>query len=479
MKVLFHLFLLVITLGSWAQPTTLPKISARAAQQDLELFKEILFEAHPNPYRFSSKEAFSNLFDSHAKLLEDSTDQIFFFQIFASLMAHVGEGHSSVKISDEIKSWMETKAFILPFEIHFFNKRAFIRKDESNAKGDLEGFEITTINDMPISEIMQQIDSLSSLGTAVNNALQYRKLSLLKNFSLAYYLFIEQQSTYHLKVKDLNGKSREIDVTGNPIDFDFIFTQELEDLYPPYSIDIDTANSLAIIKITSFAHWVHNLKFKDYEKFYQIAFEILDEISIKHLVIDVRNNRGGHEYLGAKLLSYLIREPFFLETSIFAKNFKFPLLDSLGVAYDGLGEKAYQEIDTGYLVKESIVLEQLKPNKKYPYRGNVYFLVNGNCFSACNIFMALADFHNIGTIIGEETGGIYQDTDGYFRINYTLPNSGLKISFPLWHIKTAVTRNQYGRGVFPDLPIQPSIGDVLGRKDAMMEKVYELIDQTK
>ncbi len=453
------------------------KLSPQDLNHDFEVFKSVLLSAHPNPYRFLNPSELNSLAANHKKLLADSLSDIAFFQIISSIMSAVGEGHSKVGLSDKIIEQMKSNGKLLPLELHFHNGRAFVSNDQSNFKSELEGFEVLSINGKAMDNIINQIDSISCLGTAVNRSLVYRKLSLLQNFAIAYFLFVDQSSAFNLELTDRAGVQRTVRLEGKQIDFDVSFTQELAERYPPFSLDVDTSGNLAIMKISTFAHWVVDLKFKDYKKFYQQAFKIIENEEIEYLVIDVRDNRGGHEYLGSQLLSYLIDKPFNLEASIFSKEVKFPVLDSLHIKYDGLRKKAYQKIDTGYFVKESIVLKEQKPSKKYQFDGQVFFLVNGNCFSACNIFMALADFHGVGTIIGEESGGIYQDTDGYFRLNFNLPNSGLKVTFPLWHIKTSVKRGQYGRGVFPDIHVEPTIDDILGRQDPMLEKVYELLDK--
>lgn len=477
MKVLFfQLFFFSATLIGLGQPLSFPKLPPDELQQDFDVFKKVLLSTHPQPYRFLRPADFQKLIEDKEQLLTDSLSQIDFFQLVSSVMSHIGEGHSNVGISEKIIKSMEDYGRLLPIELHFSEGNAFISNDESSFQSALEGFQVLSINGMDISSIIDQIDSISCLGTAVNRSMVYRKLSLMKNFPLAYFLFVDQSASYELVLKDRKGGIKTVEVAGNPIDFKVSFTQERNEVYPPFSLNIDTTRSLATIKIFSFAHWVVNLKFKDYLKFYKLAFEAIETEGIDYLIIDVRDNRGGHEYLGAQLLSYLMDEPFYLETSMLSRKIKFPLLDSLKIKYDGLRKKAYQKIDSGYLVKESIVLKEQRPSKKYRFDGNVFFLMNGNCFSACNIFMALADFHELGTIIGEESGGIYQDTDGYFRVDFNLPNSGLHITFPLWHIKTAVEREDYGRGVFPDIYLDPTIEDVLGRKDPMIEKVYDLIN---
>ncbi len=418
----------------------------------------------------------------YRSLLKDSLTSLEFFQIVSSAMSNVGEAHSNVEISEQIKTDIKTRAKLLPFDVHISEKRAFIRKGLSDESGELVGHELLSINGKKIDQIMQITDSISCQGTGYNQARIYRTLSYSRNFALAFFLYIDQSQSYLIEYRALGKEEVKATVLDGILpDFEIATSLSPPETKPPFSLTIDESRDVAIIEVKTFAHFIIHYKVKEYLKFYQKSFAQIEEVGVSNLIIDVRGNRGGQEKLGGYLLSYLIENPIQVHQYIFAKRLDYPLLDSLGVFHHTFSSKKFQAADSGYVMIDdrSSMLASIEPAKKNKFTGDVYILADGNCFSACNIFVALADFHKVGRIVGEESGGNYQDSEGYWATIFQLPNSGLGIEFRLWHLRTAVESPLHGRGISPDVSVQPTVNDILADRDASIEKVYELIRQTK
>jgi len=451
-------------------------------QQDFQLFKTALLETHPKLNRVYDASLFEQKMNYYESLLKDSLTALQFFQVVSSAMSNVGEAHSSVDISAEIKIQIETAGKLLPFNIHFYNKRAFVLKDLSGEDDQLVGYEITKINGKTIHHIVDIIDSVSTIGSGLNQSRVYRKLSYDRNFALSFYLYVDQSQSFLVEYKeDPSATEKATVMDGIPSDFEVSTILTPAEEKPPFSFRIDEERDLAILRIKTFAHFIIDYKQKEYHKFYEACFKQIAQSKVTNLVIDVRGNRGGQERLGAHLLSYFMKEPFAIQQYIFTRELDFEVLDSLKIFHHSFDSKRFQAVDSGYVAtdRRHQVLANQKPMKKNRFDGDVYLLADGNCFSACNIFVSLADYHGVGTIVGEETGGNYHDTDGYPGVIFKLPNSGLEIGFRLWHLRTSVEKDVYGRGVAPDEAVQSTVEDVLAERDAAMEKIYELIRQSK
>lgn len=110
-----------------------------------------------------------------------------------------------------------------------------------------------------------------------------------------------------------------------------------------------------------------------------------------------------------------------------------------------------------------------------PFLGKVYFLINGNSFSATAEFCAVARSERRGEFIGEETsGGYYGNTSGYDTL-LLLPNTRIKVDIPLIKYTVAVRPAQYpDRGIIPEHVVIPSIADVMAHKDVALEYALRL-----
>jgi hypothetical protein len=91
--------------------------------------------------------------------------------------------------------------------------------------------------------------------------------------------------------------------------------------------------------------------------------------------------------------------------------------------------------------------------------------------------MATSFLKNRGNaiVIGTETGGNEAGNCGGGYPKLTLPKSGFKIRFPLYHLRYDIGKKDIGRGVQPDYPTPYSIEAILSGSDLEMEQVYRLM----
>jgi C-terminal processing protease CtpA/Prc len=79
-------------------------------------------------------------------------------------------------------------------------------------------------------------------------------------------------------------------------------------------------------------------------------------------------------------------------------------------------------------------------------------------------------------VVGEETGGGAYGNSAMHLTTIVLPNSGIRVTLPLYRMVLEDTRPKNGRGVFPDIEIGPSSVFIKQGIDAKMEKVKEIIE---
>ena len=445
---------------------------------DLLSFKSVLLSAHPNLYRFYSKTEFDSAFNEVESKIEGNTSDLDFFRYLSSIASMVGEAHTGLDISKDLANQIKENGKLLPFNIHFQNGKAYIKEELADKNLHMRGKEIISINGKSIEQIVNQINTVSSIGTGFNLSRVYRMLSYSRNFSLSYYLYVDTSSSFLVEYQD-NGVEKTDVFEGIKPRFEVKTLLYPKESIPPFSFSIDRERDVAVLKITTFAHFIVDYSKKQYQRFFDSAFKQIEKEKISNLIIDVRNNRGGQELLGGYLLSYLNSEPFSIQKSIYAKEINNTFNDSLKVIHHPFDTKHFIPGDTGYVLKKHMVLNPFQPKKRNAFKGKIYFIINGNCFSACNIFAALADHYNLGIMVGEETGGNYQDTDGYYGVSLELPNSKHILDFRKWHLKTNVISPNHGRGVQPDKPFQPSVMDAIQGNDSTLDYVYTLIEESK
>lgn len=106
------------------------------------------------------------------------------------------------------------------------------------------------------------------------------------------------------------------------------------------------------------------------------------------------------------------------------------------------------------------------------FNGDVYLLTSPNTFSSANILAAVFKCYDMGTIIGEETGGV---TIAFGDLIYfSLPNTGLPgiCSYKKFYHPCG---NPDNRGVIPDTEVIPDPEDLKDNRDTVLEFTIETI----
>ena len=171
-------------------------------------------------------------------------------------------------------------------------------------------------------------------------------------------------------------------------------------------------------------------------------FAELAEQNTKNLVLDLRDNSGGHPIFAAQLLSYLTDQEF----TYFKKN---PDIAHFEPLYHPMQANAMH------------------------YTGDLYVFVNGGCLSTSGHLISLLKQYSKARFIGEQPGSTYTCND--FSKKIILENSKLELNLPTTRIDTNV--NGPAKEVpFPiDFEINETLMDKLAGKDLYWEAFKTVI----
>ena len=132
-----------------------------------------------------------------------------------------------------------------------------------------------------------------------------------------------------------------------------------------------------------------------FKVFLETTFRTLQNENIENLIIDIRNNSGGNSRLGDELFQYISPKPFAQYGKVLVK-------------YSEIQRRFYNEeitdIDRIEIYDEGL-LEELRENP-LRYNGNVFLLISHYTFSSAADFSWAFKYFKMGTVIGEESGGL-------------------------------------------------------------------------
>ncbi len=454
-------------------------------QQDYTRFRDILEDAHPSLYWYTSKDSLDYYFDLGYSQIADSMTEPQFRTLLSYVISKINCGHTTVRFSKKYARYADTaRTPQFPLGIKFWDDTAVIYTNINRGDSILtRGTVVKSINGVPINLIKDSLFNYMVMdGYSINH--KYQTLSNLGNFGGLYQAVYGFPGKFNIGYLDTAGEEKITTIGLYDIRKDTAYRRFLRSfkrpskkerkrngLFNTRNIQVDTAGSTAYMTVTTFSNG-NKLK-----SFFRQSFRLLDAQNIKHLVVDVRSNGGGNVELSGKLTEYIIDHKFKLADSLYAirrlskyeRNIQnsFAAFFFMNVVTKMRSDGKYH---FGYFERH-----YFKPKKQHHYNGNVYILTGGNSFSATTLFAnALKGQSNV-KIIGEETGGGAYGNTAWFIPDATLPNTHVRFRLPRFHMVMNKNFPKNGRGVIPDIEVKPSAEAIRKGYDVKVEFVKKLI----
>ncbi|MCU0245269.1 MAG: S41 family peptidase, partial [Bryobacter sp.] len=152
-----------------------------------------------------------------------------------------------------------------------------------------------------------------------------------------------------------------------------------------------------------------------------------------------------------------------------------PVLDTWDRSFFDWGETAIPAEQGFYLLKRydndaaGSVIRPTAPR----FAGRVWVIVGPANSSATFEFARAIKLHQLGTLVGQTTGGNRRGITGGAFFFLRLPKSGIELDVPL--IGQFAQSPQPDSGIEPDIRVLPTIADIAAGRDSELEAVRDRI----
>ena len=423
----------------------------------------ILKQAHPSLYRFMPEDSLERCFQTCRSHLDHNMTELDYWKYLQTTVAKIGSGHTKLLLSNSfLKSSHEHIHHIIPFFAYISQNAIYVKKYVNKTDTSFyPNFQVLSIDGQSSTAIIAELRALIS-GDGYSTAFKDYLLES-GDFNKLYYLLVGDKAKFTVTFKTLTGSTKTASIQAAEIlpDLDNNINMERslqKNAYyeassqrPPdsslHSVYFPQNNPfLAILKIKSFTY-------SDYLSFHRSLFQELSRRKIHDLIIDIRNNQGGYDYVCIDLLKKLINKDFYFTVSdegvTNLKQFESMLKDG-----------TIKENDIQGLVHKSFKIELAanliqKPSDEV-FNGKTSLIINGGTFSAAALFaVALKKQLNVATF-GQQTGGGEAGCDGGDILKIRLPNTGLNLELPLLWTNSVSHPKFIGYGLKPDHPLTHS-----------------------
>jgi len=482
-------------------------------KKDVDYAQHKLQQLHPDLYHFISKKDLEYKFDSlRATITAPMTSYDFFFRL-SPVVASIRQGHTLTipltrKLTSAEKKIEKTKGLtpLALYEFEQFDNRLYIVKNNSDDRHIQAGTEVLLVNGVKPAEIISKYRNTFAsdgynttfisrrLGRGFTRFFQYRygmmdsvPCTLSYNDTIRSVMLrrpvkpktpelkkTKAEAKHDSQLKQAESKKRQL------LGYD-----PLRKMYSKLLTFPVKDSSVAIMRVSDFMKG-------NYSKFYKNSFRLLDSLHTRTLILDVRDNGGGRLREINTLYSYLADCSFHLlkksevtfRTSLWHFGYYHgqPLLMKavqtlLLPIIAGVDLYTYFNTVKGNDHKFYFALPESKLTKvrKTCFKGSVYVLINGGCFSATCLISSNLKGSKRATFVGEETGGSYNGCVAGFLPVSTLPASKLGVRYGLMSIEAPHTSEVDGRGIFPDVKISPTVEDRINGRDPELDWVMTQI----
>ncbi len=481
------LLLCLLSTPATAQEHSFPDTavySLTQIQSDFDFLHQALREGHPAWGLYYPVDSMEKWFAQTRANLQGPLTERDFRQILYPLIHRLGCGHTrllwskkSTKFQKE-KDGAQTPRYYPPFRATYLNQKLYLTASTDSTLLP-PGSELLKINRRPVKSVLQDLfQRFTSDGYNESNA----HALIQRNFDGYFRFHFGEWPKFDLQIVLPQGDTvqRLVPALKTTLDQRLAASKQrrAELLIPgPEIIQkkgyrlgwLGQDSTVAVMDIRGFRLW-RGLSF------YRKAFRHLEKEGIEHLVIDLRNNGGGAIKDAFRLSSYLLEEP----AEIVAERRR-------GKAdfHKQLNQKFLRKVVATLVLPFTFKKRRLgdrvqitgiaRPRTKHHYSGKVYLLTNGRTFSASVMVGAFLRDQQRAVFIGQETGGGEKGTNAFLLPKLTLPESGLRLVFPMYRITHQVGALDYGRGIFPDHEVYYDLEAQLEGRDLEVEELRRVL----
>jgi Peptidase family S41 len=469
------------------------KYSPQRLQKDYSIYQQILEDAHPGLYWYTSKDSMDHYFNWGRQQLKDSLTEGDFRKVLNYVTAKINCGHTSVRSSKKFIKYLDTARVtrIFPLSLKLWDDTAVVAANLDRRDSLLKrGVQVNKINGRSVKEIVDTLfEYISTDG--FNTTHKYQALSNRGYFGSLYSSLFGFSDNYIIEYTDSTGLLKNTSIKPYRPSSDTIGRAAMRPVrqVPQPSrkerkarqrnsvrlLKIDSTNHVAMMDLNSFGRG-YGLK-----GFFRRSFKALRKNEIGHLMIDVRGNGGGSVTNSTLISRYISDHKFKVSDSLYAiakkkkysRYIKNDFFNRLFLTFftkrksDGFHHFRYFE------------KHYFKPKKRNHFDGQVYIITGGNSFSATTLFASSLIKQDNVTVVGEETGGGAYGNSAWLIPDVTLPETKVRFRLPLFRLVIDKNYPKNGKGVQPEVESKPTIDAIKRGVDFKLEKAMELIKKDK
>jgi hypothetical protein len=425
---------------------------------DVDQLRAVLEEGHAALYRYRSRQEIDSAFAALRDSAQRTTAPVHFWREVNRTLAFIRDAHLTALPGGAL--WGRVFGHRLPFTMRVSGHRLYVLVNSSAEGGPPPGSEIQSINGRTASALIDECTGLIAADGRAGTRV-YRRME--REFEISCGVALELRPPFVVTYTPRGGSATRTDTVTRKR------AEAARTGASPGALTFPGART-AVLSLRTFS------ASGDFSvtKFLDRSFKQIADSGVRSLIIDLRENGGGRDGLGAALFSHVARDTFSYGRRVILRR-KFSFADR------AFNWQIKFFISTKTLPDGRLAIAEALDKVQHPVRnafaGRVIVLADRSTFSTSAEVVALMQEYKRATFIGEELPSAREGGSGATR-SVMLRHSQFIVSVPLVKYELPYRdRTDDGRGVMPDVMIEPTIDDLIAGRDVIMEAALEFARQ--
>lgn len=422
---------------------------ANPYQQDFLYLVTTIEEVHPNPYQNISKTQWEASKKEVLDYLGNNVSFDDFLVRVSSFVSNIKDGHTFIR-NDSIYS----KGKLIDITLGWMGNDLVVIDTENPLYQNILGYRVVSINAVGLKDAVTKINSLlfsENLYFARENNINFiRNPLVLKKLGIGdkddeVTLLLENNITKEkvertLKAETYKSQENGVVVSKHPI------TQQRKNI-PFYFEYIPMENTGYFQYNQCIDKNTGQFTYPDFRDFLKEMFDTLAAEKAESLIIDLRYNGGGNSILNNQFFYYIdkyLEWKDYSSTIRLSEQYKLKNPEIFAQVNNDYKRKFNKDVEIGQVIDnqqlygpQSDIFQEIRnPQSRFyieepqnKFMGELILLIGNRTYSSAQMFATIFADNNLGTIIGDYTGGApssYGDV-----LSFNMPNS--KVGFGVSH----------------------------------------------
>lgn len=444
---------------------------------DLEVMREAIQQAHPDPYRYIARGDLDSMFQAVADSIIRPLTMDAFAARLMPLLQRIGDSNLHIDLDSELLSRIGAAATVLPLRVRILEEGMYIQEELKGFRTFPVGSRVISVNGLDAERIMRDCGQWI-ICDGRNETRRHRMLE--EDLAGLFLLTYGSLPSYLVETEGPDGTRIEAVLTG-------MRREDIEHARKPLGVGLlpwrstwEPGTSTMWLRLTTLDPGVLEQYGQRPKQFITSLLKEMEKSKAENLVLDVRGCGGRELALAEQVFSAIATNRFRLIQGMTAHPGQFETLQGMVE----LPDDHVASLDRNYLpVSNGMValrpddprLEMQQP-MPHAFDGHVYVVCDGATCDAGAALVMLAKRSGRGRVLGEETGTNGIAFTGGNEALITLPNSGITLHIPLIrYVPDGSATGPTDHGELPHYKVQQQPWGVAKGRDTVRLAVLEMI----